>query len=422
MSEQGRLSRAAAGLRGDGRGWLLASVAVGWFLVLGMRFVVPGILPTITDDFTVSSSEAGLAVTVLWVTYAVMQFPAGYFADRLGERVLLAAALLVSAAGLVSYVFTPTFALFVLATGVFGLGSGLYGPPRGTVISKTYDDNDGAAFGVMLAAGSVGAAVLPAAAGVAVGFVGWRTAIGVVAPLLVLAAVAIWWAVPDTRVRRGPSASAESDATGGPDADDAAPDGGTHSMASAVRAAAGAVRNRRIALAVAGATLMLFAFQAATAFLTTYLTQVGGFSQGTAGAVLGVLFLVGAASQFVGGGLADRFGTPRVLVGIGAVSVVPLAALPLVEGRLALATVGALVGVRMSIGPVSNAYIVDLLPDDVQGTAWGALRTGFFIVGSFGSTVVGYMADAGLFDVSFYLLAAITGVGAGVYVFLPERP
>jgi MFS family permease len=75
----------------------------------------------------------------------------------------------------------------------------------------------------------------------------------------------------------------------------------------------------------------------------------------------------------------------------------------------------------MSIGPVSNAYIVDLLPDDVQGTAWGALRTGLFVVGSFGSTVVGYMADAGLFDVSFYLLAVITAVGASVYVFLPER-
>jgi predicted MFS family arabinose efflux permease len=405
MSGYGRLGRAVAGLRGEGRGWLLLSVAVGWFFVLGMRFVVPGILPTITDDFTVSASEAGLAVTVLWVTYAAMQFPAGYFADRLGERVLLVAGLLVSAVGLVSYTFTPTFGLFVLATGVFGLGSGLYGPPRGTVISKTYDDNDGAAFGLMLAAGSVGAAALPAAAAVAVTSVGWRTAVGVVAPVFFLSAAAVWWAVPDTRFR--------ADGEG---------DGADRSMSDAVRAAAAAVRDRRIALAVAGATLMLFAFQAATAFLTTYLTATGRFTQGTAGAVLGVFFLVGAASQFAGGGLADRFGTPRVLVGIGAASVVPLAALPLVEGRLALGVVGALVGVRMAVGPVSNAYIIALLPDDVQGTAWGALRTGFFIVGSFGSTVVGYMADAGLFDLAFYMLAGITAVGASVYVFLPERP
>ncbi len=368
-----------------------------------MRFVVPGILPTITGDFGVSDSAAGLAVTVLWITYAVMQFPAGLFADRLGERTLLAAGLLVAGAGLVSYAFTPTFGLFVAATGLFGLGTGLYGPPRGTVISKTYDDNDGAAFGTMLAAGSVGAAALPAVAAVAVGEVDWRTVLGVAAPGFLAGAVAVWWAVPDTRVGT----------------DDGSPD---HSLGEAVRAAAVAVRNRRIALAVAGATLMLFAFQAATAFLTTYLTTVKTLSQGTAGALLGALFLVGAASQSVAGGLADRYGAPPVLTAIGIVSVLPLVALPLVEGRAALAVLSAAVGVRMSIGPVSNAYIVDLLPDDVQGTAWGALRTGFFVVGSFGSTAVGVMADAGLFDAAFYGLAAITAVGAAVYVFLPERP
>ena len=180
--------------------------------------------------------------------------------------------------------------------------------------------------------------------------------------------------------------------------------------------------SRRLALIVTGATLMLFGFQAVTAFLTTYLVEQRGLSQGLAGALLSLLFVGGALAQTTTGALADRFGTPRVLVGIGAVSVVPLAALPLVEGRLALAAVGALVGVRMSIGPVSNAYIVGLLPDDIQGTAWGALRTGFFIIGSFGSTVVGFMADAGYFDVAFYGLAAITALGAGVYVFLPERP
>jgi hypothetical protein len=32
------------------------------------------------------------------------------------------------------------------------------------------------------------------------------------------------------------------------------------------------------------------------------------------------------------------------------------------------------------------------------------------------------MADAGYFDLAFYMLAGITAVGAGVYVFLPERP
>jgi predicted MFS family arabinose efflux permease len=396
-----RVTGSFRALAGEGRGRLLASVAFGWFLVLGMRFVVPGVLPTITEGFGATGAQAGLAVTVLWITYAVMQFPAGYYADRLGERVLLVAGLSIGAGGLLTYAFTPTFGLFVVATGVFGLGTGLYGPPRGTVVSKTYDENDGAAFGAMLAAGSVGAALLPALAALAVSSVGWRVALGAAAPGMLAAAVAVWWAVPDTR---------------------AASDDGHASFAGALRAAVGAVRTRRIALAVAGSTLMLFVFQAATAFLTTYLVEVKGLSQGTAGSLLGALFVVGAAAQWTGGGLADRFGTPRVLTAIGVVGAVPLVALPLVEGLPALAAFSALIGVRMSVGPVSNAYIIDLLPDAVQGTAWGALRTGFFMVGAFGSTLVGVMADAGLFDVAFYLLAGLNVVGTVVYVFLPERP
>jgi predicted MFS family arabinose efflux permease len=396
----GRVRRSVTALTGGGRGRLLASVAFGWFLVLGMRFVVPSVLPTIVTDFDATGSQAGLAVTVLWITYAAMQFPGGYYADRLGERVLLIAGLSIGAGGLLTYVFTPTFAFFVVATAVFGLGTGLYGAPRGTVVSKTFDESDGAAFGAMLAAGSVGAAALPALAAFAVASVGWRASIGAAAPAFLVAAAVVWRAVPDTRVER---------------ADE-------RSLRGAVAAAARAVRDRRIALAVAGATLMLFVFQAATAFLTTYLVTVKGLSQGAAGSLFGVLFVVGAVSQWTAGSLADRFGASRVLTAIGLVSVAPLVAFPAADGLPALAALTALVGVRMSIGPVSNAYVVGLLPDPIQGTAWGALRTGFFLVGSFGSTLVGVMADAGLFDAAFYLLGALTALATVVYAYLPDRP
>ncbi|MFB6087492.1 MAG: MFS transporter [Haloarculaceae archaeon] len=395
-----RLRRSVGALTGRGRGRVLASVSVGWFLLLGMRFVVPSILPTITEGFGASDSQAGLAITVLWVTYAAMQFPAGYYADRLGERVLLTGGLIISAVGLLAYPFTPTFALFVVVTGIFGLGTGLFGPPRGTVISKTYDENDGAAFGAMLGAGSLGAALLPAVAALALATLGWRVTLAAAAPVLFVAAVATWWVIPDTR--RNPGRAHEP-------------------IRVVLRQVAAAVRDWRVALAAVGSMLMLFAFQGVTAFLTTYLVDVKGFSQATAGTLLGVLFLVGATSQVLGGGLADRFGTPRVLFVISLLSTVPLFAVPMLDGRLALAVASAAIGVRMSIGPVSNAYIIDLLPDATEGSSWGALRTVLFLAGSFGSTLVGYMADAQLFDAAFYVLGAITASVAVLYLFLPER-
>ncbi len=60
-----RVPGVLAGLRGDGRGWTLSAVAGGWFFVLGLRFVVPALLPAIRADFPVSDTVAGAAITLL---------------------------------------------------------------------------------------------------------------------------------------------------------------------------------------------------------------------------------------------------------------------------------------------------------------------------------------------------------------------
>ncbi|MBX0322641.1 MFS transporter [Halomicroarcula sp. F13] len=398
MAVTDTVRRAVSGLREGHPGSLLGAVAAGWFLVLGMRFVVPAVLPTISEEFGLSNAAAGLAVTVLWLTYAAMQFPTGALIDRVGERTLLVAAAVLSGAGLLAYFVSTTYALFLLATAAFGLGTGLYGPTRGTVLSRTFDANEGTAFGAVMAAGSIGAAALPFVASVATARYGWRVALGGVAPLFLVVALALWLSVSDR-----PTAT----------------DG--RRLREDLRAAVAGIRQRRLLLAVAGATVMLFVFQAATAFLTTYLVTVKTLDQSTAGAVLAALFVGGAVSQFVTGRLADRYGSPPVLTAVALVSAVPLALLPRLDGTVALAAGAAAIGIRMSAGPLSNAYVVDVLPDDVQGTGWGLLRSAFFAVGSLGSTLVGLLADAGLFDAAFYLMAGLTALAALAYLALPHR-
>jgi predicted MFS family arabinose efflux permease len=398
MSQVESVARRVSALRHGSPGRLLAAVAAGWFLVLGMRFVVPAVLPTIRAEFGVSNTSAGAAVTVLWLTYAAMQFPAGVYVDRIGERALLVGSALLSGVGLLGYLVSPTYALFVLATAGFGLGTGLYGPPRGTVLSRTFDAREGVAFGTVMAAGSVGSAVLPLAAAVVTTRYGWRVGLAAAVPFFVLVAGALWLTVSDR----------ETATT-------------SRSLRADIRMVLASLRDRRLALAVLGAMTMLLVFQAVTAFLTTYLVTTHTFTQGTAGAVLSGLFVGGAVSQAVTGRLADRFGSPRVLVGVAVVSAVPLALYPLLEGRLLLGLGAGVIGFRMSSGPLANAYIVDLLPDAVEGTGWGLLRTGFFAVGSFGSTFIGALADRGLFDMSFYVMAGLTLVAGGLFLVLPRR-
>lgn len=400
MNPVGRVRRSLATLASQGRGPLIASVALGWLVTLGMRFVVPALLPNIKAAFAVDNATAGLAVTLIWVTYGLMQFPAGALVDRVGERLLLTASLVAAAAGVVAFSLTPVFALFLLACAVFGLGTGLFGPPRATVLTRTYPENDGAAFGLVLAAGSVGAAALPVAASLLVDSIGWRGTLGLAGPAFLALAAATWWAVPER---------------------DRAADAPNRSAGETARAVYEAVSRRSVVVAIAAISLALFAFQGLTAFYVTYLVDDKGLSQPMAASLFALLFLAGAGFQSAAGGAADRFGYDRVLVALAAGSVLPLVALPLVDGVLPLAAVTVGIALRMAIGPVSNAYVVRILHDDVQGVAWGLLRTVFFLIGSSGSWVIGVLADRGLFDVAFWLLAALTAVTAGLYLLLPSR-
>lgn len=412
-----------APLQGDGRGWVLVTVAAGWFVTLGLRFVIPALLPRIKDSFGVDNAAAGLAVTLVWLTYAGMQLPAGALVDRVGERRLLTASLLVAGASLVAFGFVPTFAVFLLAASLFGLGTGLFGPPRGTVLSNTFRDNDGAAFGLTLAAGSIGAAALPFVAtqvstradGLVAGWAGWEVALASFAPAFLVIAAGTWWAVPDRENRRLATATDGGSDGSEDEADADGTDGGT------ARAVYAAATSRTVLVAVIGAVFMLFTFQGLTAFYTTYLVERKSLAPGTAGALFALLFLAGAGFQFVAGRAADRFGHGRVLVAIALVGVPPLVALPYVDGVLALAALTVPLGVRLGVGPVVNAYVVAAIPASVQGTTWGLVRTMFFALGSTGSVAVGVFADAGQFDLAMVGLAVLTLPSAAIFAMLPAR-
>jgi predicted MFS family arabinose efflux permease len=396
-----RLVRTGRSLHGDGRGWTLLVVALGWLAILGGRYLFPAILPQIKDFFGVSNATAGLAITLVWAGYAVMQFPAGVLVDRLGERSLLTASLVVAAGSIAVVGFAPIFLLFLLGCALFGLGTGLYGPARGTALSNTFGGSDGAAFGLTLAAGSVGSAAFPLAASLLVDSLGWQTTVLLLIGPLLVVAVGAWRAIPQYTLAGGP--------------------GERRSARGLLNALRTAISRRAVVVGTAGVTLMLFVLQGLSAFLPVYLILVKGLSQSVAAGLFALFFLSGALSQSVAGSLADYYGDRTVLLATAAFGVLPLLALPLVEGLVPLAVITVLLGTRLAAAPVNNAYIVAVLPDSVQGTAWGFLRTGYFLLGSTASTFVGLLFDSGLANEAFVGLAVLTAVAAICYLFLPAR-
>lgn len=398
-----------AELRGDGRGWILLTVAVGWLFTLGLRFLVPALLPQVKATFTIDNASAGVAVTAIWACYALMQFPAGLLTDRIGERTVLAASLAGSAASLALLAVAPLFVVFLLGAAAFGIGSGFYGPARGMSLSKAFPGNDGTAFGITLAAGSLGSAVIPLVAGVAVGALGWRLLVGGAVPAFLAVAALAWVTLPDP-------IDAAARADGGTASADA-----SHTVREAIRGLPRALSDRNVLFASVALMFYLFAFQGLTAFLPTYLVASEGIAQSVVGVIFALLFVGGTVGQLAIGPVADRYGSRPVLVGVAVVAVVTLLAVPFVEGRLVWAGLVFLLGTRMALAPVTNSYIVARLPADIQGAAWGFLRTCLFLVASTGSVFVGYMADADYFDAAFLALGGVTAVAALCYAGLAPR-
>ncbi len=398
LSPINRIRQLTRPIGGNGRGGLLLAVGGGWLVILGMRFIVPALLPAIKADFTISNTAAGLAVTIIWLTYAGMQFPAGLLVDRVGERTLLAASAGLSGVGVFAIGISPIFIVFLIAGAIFGLGSGLYGPPRATVVTKAFPEHDGLAFGLILAAGSLGAAGMPVAASLIEQSFGWRVAVLLFAPVFAVFAGALWLSVP--------SPNTESE---------------TRSLWRNARRIRSQLTRRPVVIAATGAMLMLFVFQGLTAFFPIYLVEMKGLPESTAASLFAVIFVSGAVFQLSAGRAADRLGHGRVLVASAGISVLPLVALPFVTGVGWVAVIAVILGVRLAIGPVSNAYVVRVLADDVMGSTWGLVRTIFFVIGSTGSVVVGILADRGLFDEAFFLLAGLTTIAGLIFLFLPRR-
>lgn len=181
----------------DDRIRILAAVAAGWLFAIGIRLVFPAVLPSIRTEFGMSISMAGLLLSTLWIGYALMQFPGGILADEFGERYTLVSSSVVATVGIIGVIAAPSTVPLFLASTLIGLGVGIYGTTRLTVIGDVFPDRSGTAVGVCQAAGNIGTSLLPPAGGLLAVAIGWRWGFIVVLPFFVLIGISLWIFLPE---------------------------------------------------------------------------------------------------------------------------------------------------------------------------------------------------------------------------------
>ncbi|QLH79925.1 MFS transporter [Halosimplex rubrum] len=384
----------------------LVATALVWFLGKFLRYAFPPLFETIGGTYGVSRTVLGSAFTALMLVYALMQFPSGLLADRIGSVRVITAGGLVTAGGAFALAVDAPFAVLVGAMALIGAGTGTYKTVGVSLLARAYPRGTGRALGVFDTFGTFGGAAAPAAvvlASAAPGVLGapWRTL------FLAAGVVGVGLAAAFARViprRLG------NDATGAR-ASESTPNGeeGEGEASASLRVYLSLFGDPRFTLFVAVTVCFAFAYNGAVAFLPLYLTEETAVSSATANLLFSALFLVSLV-QLVTGEASDRVGVEPVLALTLAVATAGMVAVLAFSGTGGPLVLGGAV-VLLGLGahgsrPLRGAYMMDIAPESVAGGSLGVVRTLLMVAGAVSPALVGFLSETAGFTVAFQLLAA----------------
>jgi MFS family permease len=168
---------------------LVSSFAHGW-TAFGVRIALTPLF--ITEVLHRDEAFAGTAFAVFAAANVALLLVSGRLSDSLGRKPLMIAGLVMAAVGTIWVGFTSSVFMFLLATIVAGLGTGLLTPPQQAVVA---DILGGKARGGQVLALSqmvvdIGAVIGPLAAGLLVDKLSFGAAFAITGGLYVLATLA----------------------------------------------------------------------------------------------------------------------------------------------------------------------------------------------------------------------------------------
>ncbi len=371
----------------------------------GFILIFAAVLPMLQKDFQTDYFHLGLIGNICFFAYGLGSLPAGIIADRIGSKTLIS--LYLFGAGLSSFfvAFSDSLTALAISIGLVGMFCSTYHPSSNVLISRGIK-KPGKGFGIHGVAGSFGVALTPLVAGFLASILGWKTTyaiFGIVGMALGFASLTLQ-EVPHKNGK---------DKTKG----DAAWEGSGFSVLPLV-------------VFFATSTLVGLCYRGVMTFLPTYMAQKVqiGFlpieSVALGGMMSTVALLFGTIGQYMGGNLSDRYLPEKVYFGaflLGAPSLFLVGLftnLPVVLSALAYAFF------YFSTQPTGVLLLARYTSVRFRGTAYGIHFFLGFGVGSFASSVSGYLADHLGLEWVFYAMGylfIVSGMLAFVLLLLSRK-
>lgn len=173
----------------------------------GFSDVTYVLLPLLAQTFGLTLAQVGLIRSAHRTALAVFQIPAGLFAERFGERNLLAVGTVVSALAFLALGSASSFWMILVALFFVGLGSAVQHPLASTIISHAYPDaGRRAALGTYNFFGDVGKFAFGGAVSLfLLAGVSWQVPVMAFGVIGIATAIAIFIFVANTNTHVAPS-------------------------------------------------------------------------------------------------------------------------------------------------------------------------------------------------------------------------
>ncbi|PKB57640.1 MAG: hypothetical protein BZY73_02105 [SAR202 cluster bacterium Casp-Chloro-G3] len=355
---------------------------------LFFALLVP-LLPSIKNDLGLSFFQVMLFRTMFNGSTAILQIPAGFMAESVGEYWLLVLGNAWVAVGLIGMALSPVFIVLLVAGFIGGLGGGTQHPLGSSLVSRAYDARGrSTAVGTVNFAGDLGKMLAPLVALIAIPF-GWRAvlwAVGISGLLFMALSIPLKRAVDIGK----PASKGQTDATHSEDGGQM----GGFAMLSVVGFLDSATRS------------------ASLAFLP-FIMAGKGMGPGQISMMLILLFAGGAFGKYVVGWLGERFETVTLIWGTKGLTAA-LLMLSLATPALAMAPLMLVLGIGLN-GTSSALYagVAELIPARRRARLYG-----FFYTTNEGGTVLAPLVYGVIADV-FNLNITVVVMGLATLLILP---
>jgi MFS family permease len=381
---------------------LIGGVSAAHFVSHYYILALPPVFAFVRQDYGVSYTELGLALTVFNAVSAILQTPAGFLIDRLNARLILAAGLLTGAAGLAVAAAVDSYWVLVAMFGLMGVGNTVYHPADYALLSRhVASERVSQAYSLHTFAGLLGSAAAPAGMLFAHSLFGWRGAFVSAAVLgVVVAAVLLFQR--DTPVR----AAARGREV-------AAADVGWRLLLTAP-----------ILINFLFFTLIAFGNYGLMNFAVVALGALHGTPVATANVALSGNLLMAAIGVLLGGMIATWYSRHNVTVSLGLLGAGLCTLLISVfdPGTVLLILLMSLTGMFFGLVMPSRDMIVRAVtPPGSFGKVFGFVTNGFNIGGILSPILFGALMDHGEPRLVFWVIAASTVACVLTLAMLPRR-